>query len=108
MDASTYIQLSIVPGVKYSSKGYVEVVLPSAYMSWSTSVVCSAVFGFSATTSSDYCTRVDSTTVRYSRTLSTSASSVAFYLYNIKNSLGVVTNSPIYVYFKESTGSISA
>jgi len=59
VDATTYIDIQLSSSVKYSSGGYIEIIAPTGYASWSTSgVVCTAGSGFSGSLTS--CTRVDS------------------------------------------------
>lgn len=109
VDSSTFIQFTITPSVKYGSGGYIEIVIPDPYMSFSGSISCS---GFAGTVGSSTCTRVNSYTVRFYKSLSTSLlvtlSSLQLSVQYFINALGVMTVPYFQIYFKEADGSVVA
>ncbi|CDW89223.1 UNKNOWN [Stylonychia lemnae] len=109
VDAFTLIQFTITPSAKYTSGGYIEVTCPAAYMSTSTTVSCVGILG---TLGSSTCTRLNSQTIRFTRNLSSgllvSFFQISFSVGNFRNYLGVVTNTPFTISFKEADGSTVA
>jgi hypothetical protein len=46
VDTPTYIQLEFVPSARYSSGGgYIEIICPDGYITLSSAIRCSTVFG---------------------------------------------------------------
>ena len=110
VDASTFIQFTITPSVKYLTNGYIEIVVPSP-MSLSSPVSCNPITGMVGTATSG-CTRTNSTDLIFTRDLSKSLLvtfyQVQFSIYNFNNILGAMQNNPFNLYFKNSDGSIVA
>jgi hypothetical protein len=98
----TFIQMDFTPSAQYSRGGYIEIVTPSGYISFTSTLVCNTVFGLLGTAT---CTRLNSNTIRYYRDIS-SRSAISVNFYNFVNALGVVQNPPFEIYLKEASGNI--
>lgn len=94
--------MDFTPSAQYSKGGYIEIVTPPGYITLTTTLVCNTVYGLLGTAT---CSRVNDTTLRYYRGIS-SSSAISTNFYNFINALGVVQNPPFEIYLKESTGNI--
>jgi len=105
----TYIQFTITPSVKYSSGGYVEIVVNSTFMSFTSPFLCA---GFAGTVGSTTCTLANTTAGIMQKDLSSgllvTLSSMVFQMEFFKNPLGVMTTPPMEIYFYSSSGAIVA
>ena len=59
--------ISMIPSVRYSSGGYIEIKTPENFILPSSGVSCTAITGFSG--SSGTCSRIDENTIRYTRNI---------------------------------------
>jgi len=82
----TFIQMDFTPSAQYSHGGYIEIVTPSGFISFTSTLVCNTVFGLLGTAT---CSRVNDNTIRYYIDIS-SKSAISVNFYNFVNALGVV------------------
>lgn len=92
----------MVPSATYSSGGYIEIVCPAAYITFTTTVVCNTIFGLIG---SQVCTRYNDTVLYYQRAIS-SVTVISVSIFQVVNTLGAVQLPPFQIYFKESNGNI--
>jgi hypothetical protein len=58
----TFIQMDFTSSAQYSNGGYIEIVTPSGYISFTLTLVCNTVFGLLGTAT---CTRLNENNIRY-------------------------------------------
>jgi len=104
VDTQTWIQLDMTPSARYSSGGYIELVTSSAYLTFTSVVVCNTVYGLTGTGT---CNRVSSSNLKFVRDIS-SSSSISISLFKLQNTLGVIQHPGIDIYLKEADGSVVA